>query len=308
MFRPLLSPNNSPQDTPGFFEHISKFMPLFCSPKLDGIRGCPRGGVVVSRTLTPLPSYQVQQEFGSMAHLDAEIIEGCETDFGVYNRTQSCVMSKNKIGSMTYRVFDWTEDRYADEPFYLRLARAKQEVEDIGSPIITLVEHTEIDSIDALIAYEEEQLELGYEGIMMRNPVGIYKTNARCTFKQGIIFKLKRFADDEAIIVDLIEQQTNNNPQERDERGYSKRSTNKENMVAAGTLGKFVCTYKGTLINVAPGALTHKGRQQIWDEWSTEKSCLGRTIKFRHFPKGQKDLPRHPRCIGFRHPMDIVIK
>jgi ATP-dependent DNA ligase len=281
-------------------------MPLFCSPKLDGIRGCPRNGTVVSRTLTPLPSYQVQQEFGQYNNLDVEIIEGCETDFDVYNRTQSHVMSQNKIGDMSYRVFDWTEDHYANEPFYLRLARARQEVEDINNPLITLVEHTEIDSIDDLLAYEDVQLELGYEGIMMRNPVGIYKTNARCTFKQGIIFKLKRFADDEAVIVDIIEQETNNNPLLADARGYAKRSTNKENMVAAGTLGKFICLYKGDLIKVAPGCLSHKERQKLWDEWDTEKTCKGLTIKFRHFPKGQKELPRQPRCIGFRNQMDLI--
>lgn len=304
MFKPLLSPNNSPQDTPDYFQKLQ--YPLLCSPKLDGIRGCPRDGIVLSRTLKPLPSTQVQAEIGRYSFLDLEIIEGNVTDFDVYNRTQSHVMSRDKQGDMTYHVFDWTEDVFSDAYFYERLELAAREVDFINSPYVKIVEHTLVDDYEELIDYEDANLALGYEGIMLRNPLGRYKTNARCTFRDNIIYKLKRFADDEALIVGIIEQETNNNPLLSDERGYAKRSTCKENMVGAKTLGKLICVYNGVEISVAPGCLTHAQRQKIWDEWDTPQTIRYHFVKFRHFPKGQKDLPRHPRCIGIRDLIDMV--
>ena len=54
---------------------------------------------------------------------------------------------------------------------------------------------------------------------MMRNPIAPYK-QGRGTFREGIIYKLKRFEDSEAVIIGFVEQMTNQNVLEKDELGY----------------------------------------------------------------------------------------
>ena len=91
---------------------------------------------------------------------------------------------------------------------------------------------------------------------MMRDPVGRYKLG-RGTFKEGLIYKLKRFADDEAVIIGFKEQMTNNNILEKDELGYAKRSIFKENMIPAGTLGNFIVDWRELELDIAPGNFDH---------------------------------------------------
>jgi DNA ligase-1 len=61
------------------------------------------------------------------------------------------------------------------------------------------VEHKILANVDELIAYEEEQVVAGYEGICFRSPDSPYK-HGRSTFKEGFLIKLKRFTTDEAVI------------------------------------------------------------------------------------------------------------
>jgi DNA ligase-1 len=306
MFKTMLSPNNDPMKDPNFFTGIR--YPVLCSPKFDGIRCLTKEGVCKSRSFIDLPNLEVQSYFKYYQGFDGELIDGEPTDFDVYNRTQSTVMSINKDASgVKLYVFD---DLLLppDTPFELRLSSVEDRLREHWSDLedrLVFVEHTLITSYEELIAYEEEQLELGYEGIMMRDPLGRYKYG-RGTFKEGLIYKLKRFQDDEGIITGFIEQTTNTNSQEKDAFGRSKRSTSKDGLIPAGTLGKFVVDFNGMIIEVGCGNFNHKQRQQIWDEREDkEKTCLGHYLKFRHFPHGAKDMPRMPRAVGFRTKMDM---
>lgn len=319
-FRPMLSPGNSPADTPTYFSDL-KF-PLMCSPKLDGIRcivkqdqrvdytdfdgePIPCGdtrAVCKSRKFIDLPSVQVQTLFSGCLEADGELIAGCETDFNVYNRTNSHVMSSNKPHEdMKYRVFDWADEAWADTPFILRYQQVIDMVKFWGNPHVTAVEHTLIDNTEDLQAYEEEQLALGYEGIMWRDPNGRYKHN-RGTWKEGLIGKLKRFADEELIATGFIEGKYNTNEDVRDNLGGAKRSTSKEGMVASGMMGKIVAMWNGVEIHVASGIMTHAQKKHVWEN---QDQYLGRIFTMRHFPHGKKDLPRMPRFHGWRNPIDI---
>ena len=144
------------------------------------------------------------------------------------------------------------------------------------------------DTLEELLAFETECLEEGYEGIMFRNPIGIYKHN-RATYKENIIYKLKRFTDVELEILDFEEAYKNNNMLEVDARGYAKRSQSKENLIPADTLGKFICSWNGISIKVAPGTFTHSERQWIWNN---KELVRGRLLKTRFFGYGMKDAPR----------------
>jgi DNA ligase 1 len=299
-FRPLLAPQESPQTFPGFFEGLT--FPLLCSPKFDGIRCLVRNGVCLSRTGKIIPSVQVQAEFWRFEHFDGELVEGDPTSANVYNRTQSHVMSYEKPGDIKFHVFDYIHPRYLDEPFHKRLDMI-QNIWPENVDNMFFVEHEYVDSLDDLLEYEELCLKRGFEGIMLRNPVAEYK-RGRATYKQQIIWKLKRFQDAEAKIIGFEEGQLNENYQEKDELGYAKRSTRKEGMVPSGTLGRFIVNFDGEELSVAPGTFSHPERQMIWNN---QEQFLGNWLKFRYMKYGMKDKPRHPRALGMRDDGDMIL-
>lgn len=296
MFKPMLSPGEDPLSFPDYFKKLQ--YPLLCSPKYDGIRCIVKGKSCLSRSGKLLPSYQVQDEFSMFEHFDGELIEGNATDFDVYNRTQSHVMSEDKPGNLTFYVFDYTHPDYLNKPFYERF-------ESLLIPAVNdqvkFVEHVLVENEEELLQYEKECLEAGFEGIMMRNPLGHYK-QGRGTFREGLIYKLKRFKDDEAKITDILPMMTNNNALEKDELGYAKRSSAKAGLEESNLAGRFIVNYKGMELDIAPGSFNHEERMEMLQN---KEEFIGATLKFRYFNHGIKDKPRFPRAIGLRSLMDL---
>lgn len=302
-FKPMLSATIDPMKDADVFSKLT--FPLLGSPKLDGIRCLPRGGRCVSRKLLDLPREHVHQMFGHLEHLDGEIIVGNASDPDVYNRTQSYVMSKDErpLEDISFYIFDWAAEDVARTSYERRFDFLYQFADRPG---VKLVEQTWLRSLDELLAFEEEQIALGYEGIMVRSPDGAYKWG-RSTFKEHGLMKLKRFQDDEAEVVGFVEAEHNYNDGYADELGHTKRSSCKEGKVGANTLGKFIVIFPhpvfGNLtLEIPPGVLKHSERQHIWDNQS---AFLGKTLKFRHFPHGAKDKPRLPRFVGWRTAEDM---
>ena len=301
-FKPMLSPGNDPMSYPNYFKEL-KF-PLLVSPKLDGIRCIVKNRTAYSRTFKELPNEALQSQIyiDGDFELDGELIEGDPTASDVYNKTLSVVMSGDKpINNLRYFVFDDPSLSMKDETFIDRLISVKRNAGIIASPFIKFLEHTWIDNLDDLLEFELRQLQLGYEGIMMKCPYGRYK-HGRGTWKEGLIYKLKRFQDDEAIIVDFGEMMHNTNEGIRNELGYIERSDTKDAKEGSGMVGKFICEFNGELIEVAAGQFSHDERKLIWNQ---KDQLVGAVIKFRHFTIGVKDKPRFPRAVGFRDKMDM---
>jgi DNA ligase-1 len=303
MFRPMLAPREDPLSYPNFFRKLP--YPLFGSPKYDGIRNVVKGLRCMSRTATPLPSRQVQTLFSGFEDMDGELIEGLPTDPDVYNRTQSHVMSFNKPGDLRFFVFDYTPSHLLKAPFTERLMHLEDAlVSHVGDEAfgrVHLVEQTCLEDEEALLRYETKQLRLGFEGIMLKAPGGPYK-QGRATFLQGLVYKLKRFTDDEAVITGLEERMTNCNLLEFDALGYAKRSQSREGLVPANTLGRFVADWRGEEIVIATGSFKQDQCKEIW---VNPRKYVGKTLKFRYFDHGVKNLPRFPRAVGFRDPIDM---
>ena len=299
MFKPMLAPGEDPLSYPDYFDKLQ--YPLLGSPKFDGIRCIIKSNKAMSRSFKMLPSAQVQEEFVLQNHLDGEIIAGNATDFDVYNRTQSYVMSENKPGDLSYYVFDYCHPDWLDKPFYERLSYAKGILPNTPDNKYYMIEHYDIENYQDLVEYENKCLEAGFEGIMLRDPVGRYKMG-RGTFREGLIYKLKRFKDAEGKVIGFQEQMDNYNIKEKDELGYSKRSSSKEGLVPANTLGRFIIDFNGMELDIAPGNFNHLERKEIW---SNQDEFLGKLLKFRYFNHGIKDKPRFPRAIGFRNLMDL---
>src|SRR5512139_2545720 len=160
--------------------------PLLASPKLDGVRATVQGGVVLSRSLKPLPNRFVQARYGrpEFEGLDGELIVGDPTDPQCYTRTTSGVMSLEGEPAVQFCVFD--DLTQVEWPFLSRLASAQRRARNL--PGCAQVEHVHLSGPDLLQAFEEECVAQGFEGIMLRAPHGIYK-EGRSTVKEGLLLK-----------------------------------------------------------------------------------------------------------------------
>ena len=254
--------------------------PVLCSVKLDGIRALVVDGVVYSRSIKPIRSKAVQELFGKPEYngLDGELLYGDWNAPNVFNLTTQTVMatelkpefSKDKI---TYAVFD----RYDHEGGnYHRTGLAETFADSCGSHQIIPVRNFLVDDEEKLMAYESLTLLEGYEGIMVRNLDGRYK-QGRSTLKEGTIGKLKRFSDDEAIVIGFEEKL--HPPCQLD-------------------LG---CECKGIRFTMGSG-FDDAGRAEVW---TNKEKYLGKLAKFKYFEIGMKDSYRFPIFQGWRDEEDM---
>ena len=293
--KPLLAATLKPEDI------TSLAFPVYASPKLDGIRCLISEGKALSRTLKPIPNEHVQawasKWGGELAFTDGELIVG-EHDEGVFNRTQSCVMSIKGEPAFTYWVFD--EWQYPEET-YGRRFRSLIENAVANVPNVKLVPRKLINNSEELLEYEHQCLSRGFEGVMLRSPSGKYK-HGRSTLKEAILLKLKRFTDSEAICVDTEERMHNSNPATKSETGATKRSSHQQGMQPCGDLGALVVQGpEGQRFSIGTGFTA----QQRIDLWKIRDTLIGKQVKYKHFEHGSKDAPRFPVFISFRHEDDM---
>lgn len=258
--------------------------PLVVLPKLDGVRAIIRNGVVLSSTLKPIPSKAVQEKFSHLEHYDGELILGSPTASDVYNKTVSAVMRRDGTSDIDFHAFDHVEN--PEKGFMARYAKLTSGL---------LVDQYLISSLSQLAVVEDEVLDQGYEGLILRDPDGYYKYG-RSSVKEGLLLKLKRFIDAEFIVVGFVEQMHNENEATKDELGRSKRSSHKENKAPAGCLGALILKYGDSTFECGTG-FSEALRHEIW---YNQGHYLGQSAKIKYFSVGMKDLPRHPVFLGFR--------
>lgn len=273
--------------------------PVLASPKLDGIRCLIIDGVPVSRTLKPIPNAHVRLQLSGLPALDGELICGPATDPECFNRTTSAIMSRDGTPDFTFRAFDSFGGIWETATFRDRLTWAHEAAKAAASdfrPVVP-VHHVLIETPAQLAAYEAEMVAQGYEGVMIRDPDGLYK-QGRSTAREGILGKVKRFADAEAEVIGVEELFRNGNAAEINALGYTERSTAAAGMVPADTLGALIVKAEGFTDPFKLG--TGYTAAQRADLWARRDSIIGATVKFKHQPAGAKDAPRFPVWLGFR--------
>jgi len=281
--KPMLLPRECPDTS-------ALSYPIFSTPKLDGIRALVKDNVVLSRTLKPIPNKYVQQLFGKPEYegCDGELIYGSPTADDVYRETNSFVMSHDKVcNNIRYLVFDFWDMTGVD---YLDRSRSLNRFAwdtrvDVVYPNLMLSE-------EHLLDEEHTRINMGYEGLVLRSGTGLYK-HGRCTLKEANSYKLKRFLDSEAVILDIVEEMKNENEATTNELGRTKRSISKAGLVGKGTMGALHVRDVETGVDFFVGSgFTAGERAQYWD--------IGSVIKYKYFPVGVKDKPRHPIYLGMR--------
>jgi DNA ligase-1 len=159
-------------------------------------------------------------------------------------------------------------------------------------------------TLDELLAYESTTLSQGYEGVILRSPDGLYK-NGRTTLREGTYLRIKRFTQEDAVVLSLVEAMENTNEAVTNALGRSERSAHQDNLVPKGMIGSLICRDVKTdqEITVGPGKLTHEERTYYW---SNPSLLVGRTISYKFFPHGQLNLPRFPTFESIRITEDLV--
>lgn len=267
--------------------------PLLASAKLDGVRAVVRDGVVFSRSNKPIPNAHVQKLFGKYTHFDGELIVGDTTSKTCYRDTVSGVMSVDGEPDVKLYVFD-----HVGEPSHLYNFRAERLTE---SKHVIVHEQVMCLTLEDILKYEEECLGEGYEGLILRDPNAPYK-QGRSTVKEGYLLKLKRFVDDEATVIGFEERMHNGNVATVNELGRTARSSHKENKSGRGDLGALLLRHSSGIEFSCGTGFTDGERGEIW---ANRDRYLGQIAKYKHFPVGAKDLPRHPVFLGWRDRRDL---
>jgi DNA ligase-1 len=278
--------------------------PLLASFKLDGIRALVRDGVVLSRSLKPIPNAHVQRLFGrpELEGFDGELIVGAPHAGDVFRVTTSGVMSEDGEPDVNYYVFDIWD--MPNTPMHDRAAQIRRRVLDpsLDGARVKLVTQYSVDSLAMVGVRFDSALALGYEGLVLRHPLSLYKYG-RSTVKEAGLLKMKPFVDAEAVVVGTIELSHNANEAFTNELGRTARSHAKAGKVPVGALGALVCqTPEGVVFEIGTG-FSAEERALYWRN-RANAAVLGRTVKYKSLAIGVKDKPRSAVFLGFRDTRD----
>jgi DNA ligase 1 len=319
LMRPMLAA------TCGEFDKLR--YPVLATPKLDGIRCLTIDPIItsnaklqcqpVSRRLKPIPNDWIFTRLAteSFPGLDGELVTGKTVNgkwiTDPFNEISSKVMSHDSWPEFRYIVFDYGHN-FVIRPPYPQVQYYKRMIilEELGVPdFVTKLMPVMIKDKDALLAYEAACLLEGYEGICIRTPESPYKLG-RSTLKEQWLVKCKRFLDGEAEIIGMEELMHNDNPESKNDLGYTERSSHQANMRPSGMMGKLNLRAlndvgpikKGTLFNLGTG-FSEQQRQDFWDNRFIHNGFS--IVKYRFQSHGVKDKPRVASYLGIRNPNDL---
>lgn len=273
--------------------------PVVGSAKVDGWR-CIVDEIPRTSSLKPWPNLFVREVLSNPIynHLDGEILVGAPNDPHAFENTDGPV--KRHDGQPNFRIFVFDNWYLGDQTYKERwLDRPIPE----GDRIVVL-EQRLLSSPEEVIAYEQEMLDAGYEGSMIRSLEGRYKSG-RCSFHEGNIFKRKPFVECEAVIVGFTEGKTNMNESKLNEAGQMRRGFSQANMIPSGTLGSFVlqCDLWVKTFTAGLGeGFTKDFGQAVWND---RENYLGKIATVKYQKYGSRDAPRIANVTKIRSPLDL---
>lgn len=286
--------------------------PAYVQPKLDGVRALNLYGTLTGRSLKKFGNRHVTKLYSrsDFVGFDGEMILFDKNPFD----EAMCRLTVSALGTHEYEprmrwvLFDYATIQTAPLPYRDRLVLLEERVlemvrdqrlQDTGIAIATMKNHI-VNNHEELLAVEA--MYPTAEGLIVRDPDKPYKFGRSTPREQGLL-RIKRFVEEDAVVNGVSEGQTNTNEATIDARGYTERSTHQAGMVPNGMVGTLHCTdvKTGAPIDVAPGCATHPERE-AW--LRDQKLIVGKTIKYKHFPKGVKDKPRYPTFQSIRMEAD----
>lgn len=284
--------------------------PCCILPKIDGVRGLNPDGQLVGRSLKRFKNRHTSAIFSGpqYAGYDGELAAGVETDPDLCRKTTSAVNTIEGEPLLKWHIFDLCAESVSHLGYEARYNMMKAFItaqHELGELMdLKVVPMYVVNNLQELLYWENVWLEMGYEGIIIRDPGKPYK-NGRSTVREGAYLRIKRFIQEDAIVLDIVEGETNLNEATVNELGRLTRSSHQENKVPNGMVGTLVCqdVKTGNQINVSPGKMTQEDKIFFFQNQHLIK---GRTISYKHFPHGVKDKPRFANFMHFRDEVDQV--
>lgn len=297
-FKPLLAPNEE------IDIKILKY-PLLASYKIDGIRCILKDGQMFSRSLKSFPNIRLRYHLAPLKNyckdknilLDGELY--CPSL--QFNELSGLCRQLDKPlpEDFKFYCFDMVRNNEFNEIFCNRIDNLKQA--NIKENHMILVEEKEVNNPEEANRYYEEALEWGCDGLILRNPLGIYKFG-RARIKENIIFKMKPFRTFDAKIIRIGQATEVREEAEKkvNELGMSVTSKKKEDRILIDKASVFYVIYDGKELKVSI-ALTDEEKIEIW---KNQNKYIGRWIEYKGMLVGSKDLPRHPTLVRLREDKD----
>lgn len=299
------------------FDQDKVKFPCLVQPKIDGVRALNLDGRLTGRSLKTHANVFTTEQFSRPEYvgLDGEMIHGEITDQDLCRNTTSALNSIKGEPSIVWHVFDYITEDTLHRPYQERYEMLAKHLDDVRPANAHLVPSKLCHSLEQLLEAEEVCLSQGFEGIILRDPNGVYKSG-RSTVREGGLLRVKRFMEEDALVVGIEEGRSNGNEARVNELGRTERSTHQENMMPNGLVGSLLCVVsknvscpitkkllliKGQAVTVSPGNMDHAQRREYFEDQS---KLLGKTIKFKFFPKGLKDKPRFPTFVSIRAESD----
>lgn len=293
--------------------------PLILLPKVDGVRGLNQEGRALSRTLADIRNHHTRKVFSQdyLDGLDGEMIAERWNHPRLVSLTTSATSDHNATPFVQWMIFD--DFSYPNKGYLERLHAAESRVEAIlkhkpeMKGRLRMMPFHVVNNEEEMLHWESYYLDLGMEGIILRDPNKPYK-NGRGTVTAGDYLRVKRYVEELFRITSIEEAMENTNEAELDNLGHTKRSTAKAGMVPKGMIGKVhgvwlkdvewngqVLFKEGEPVLMGPGSLTHKEREYYWNN---PQEFVGRMGKCKTFPIGVKDKPRFPLFVTLVNPED----
>ena len=298
--------------------------PAMAQPKIDGVRALNMHGGLTGRSLKLFKNRYTtdfySQEF--FKGFDGELTAAEETHPDLCRLTTSAVGTIAGQPFTLWWLFDYVTPENEGMSYLERYNHLRQRIEYLQADPsaqpwaghLRVVPMRMVHTLEELIAFDEENLTAGFEGTIIRDPHGKHK-QGRSTVREGGLLRIKRFVESEAIVKAIVEGESNQNEAQTNELGLQFRSSHQENMVPNGLVGSLTCRALSTVkdgarvviqegqeITVSPGNMPHDQRKFYFEN---QTELVGKTIKFKFFPKGIKDKPRFPTFVTIRQPEDM---
>lgn len=275
--------------------------PVLVSPKLDGIRATVQGGVLLSRTLKPIPNEYTQELFSrsEFEFFDGELIVGKANASDVWNRSSSGIMTRDGKPDVYYYVFD----EISGGAFHRRnerMTRRLLAVPTVYRKRVRRLPQIEVTTPKRLLQVNEVFVKRGFEGLIIRDVNGEYK-HGRSTVREGGMLKLKAYEDAEAVVVGSVALMRNDNRKVKNALGLTERSSHKAGKTQMDKLGAFVVQDSKGQFQVGSG-FTEAQRVEFWRD---REQYVGKHLKYKYFAVGVLNAPRHPVFLGFRSEEDM---
>lgn len=298
--------------------------PVMGQPKIDGVRGKNSHGGLTGRSLKLFKNRYTTDFYSHdfFKGFDGELAAERETHPDLCRLTTSAVGTIEGTPFTLWWLFDYIHSGNMADPYVERYAQLIERVKQLQAPLtympwaghLRIVPFKLITCMEELLAFDDENLDAGYEGTIIRDPLGKHK-QGRSTVREGGLLRIKRFIESEAEVLEILEGETNQNEAQVNELGHQFRSSHQDNMVPNGLVGAMRCRAfvdvldrdrvvisKGQVFTVSAGNMPHDLRGYYF---RNPQMLLGKAIKFKFFPKGIKDKPRFPTFVTIRDPADM---